>query len=88
MLKLTEGGVLGLERGGEGGRELRTCSQRWLRERHRDPSDDSSPFFWLVYNGGEDEFTGFFPGLRLTRGRVFPGGYRLWMLVPVVLTAT
>ncbi len=55
------GGLLGLERGVEGGRDVRTFSQRWLRERPRDYSDDSSPFNGLVSNEGEGEFTRLFP---------------------------
>ncbi len=55
------GGVLGLERGGEGARDERTFSQRWLRERPRDSSDDSSPFNGFVSDEGEGEFTRLFP---------------------------
>jgi hypothetical protein len=55
------GGVLGDERDFDGGRELRSFSQLWLRERPLDSSDDSSPINGLVSNEGESEFTRPFP---------------------------
>ncbi len=61
-------GVLGLERGGEGGRDVRTFSQSWLRERPQDSSDDSSSFNGFVSNEGEDSFTRLFPWASADNG--------------------
>ncbi len=38
-----KGSLVGLERGVDGSREARNCSQRFFWERPRDSSDDSSP---------------------------------------------